>query len=122
MKSQELISLFEEHAKDLNSRSVQVENKDDIVTLYASEDVKLDRRKNRILLPLLGWVDMGSEIPKKLRFEWAAVYKLDGCYTMSTGTGNPFFCNELPKTKGMVVAVPWNFSQAIVNLFPKLPC
>lgn len=115
MKSQELISLFEDYITE--SRPVHADNKDNITTLYASEDVKLDRRKNRIRLPILGWIDMGSKIPKKLSFEWVAVYKLDEDYAMTMGTNNPFFSNDLPKKNGMVIAVPWNFYQTLVDLF-----
>ncbi len=119
MKSQELISLFEEHLKDF--RAVPVDDNDNITTLYSSEDVKLDRRKNRIRLPMIGWVDMERKISKKLSFGWVAVYQLDGKFNLMMGSGNPFASNDLPKKNGIVVAVPWSSSQTVMDLFPPLP-
>jgi hypothetical protein len=111
MRSRHLVTLFENYIDELATQQPVKPYVGPIITVFGTDEFRLDRTRAAINLAGVGWVNL-PEVPKPaMPIEWIGVTKEDDGWIVWGGCGNPFTDNEMDGMR----AIPHAVTQAYIE-------
>jgi hypothetical protein len=86
MKSKEILKLWNSYLNSHTNILNDVKNKNEIGIVYGTDEIKIDKKKKRLRIPDVGWVDF-PELDVNFKPDWTVICSND---LVVVGIGDPF--------------------------------
>jgi hypothetical protein len=117
MTQKEILKNFREMVALHANQIPQAKVGESVATIYGTDQVKVDIKRNRIKLAEFGWLDLDKQVHlDSSAFDWIGLFRDNSSddFIIVFGDGNPFLLKNavmLPQKNGFVLAIPASFSK-----------